>query len=83
MDDDAPLWLDTKGLSKGQVFVNDQNAGRFFTATGDGKAVGPQTRLYLPGPWLKTGTNELVIFDEHGFDPSRVRLEHGKQGPLD
>ena len=37
--------------------------------------VGPQTRLYVPPSWLKPdGDNEIMLFDEHGFDPSRVRL---------
>lgn len=73
-----PLWLDTAGLSKGQVYLNGNNVGRYFTADAAGKSVGPQTRLYLPPPWLHTepeDTNELIIFDEHGFDPYRTSLQ--------
>lgn len=70
-----PLWLEMNGMSKGQVFINGRNIGRYFTATASGKAVGPQTRLYVPDPWLRPGhPNEVMIFDEHGCEPSRVKL---------
>lgn len=78
------LWLDAAGLSKGQAFVNGHNLGRYFTATGKGKAVGPQSRLYVPGVWLAPdGRNEVMIFDEHGFDPRKVRLSFNERGDLD
>ena len=80
----APLWFNTAGLSKGQLYLNDHNVGRYFTATAEGKDVGPQRRLYLPSPWLsESETNELVIFDEHGFDPFQSRLVHAAAGDLD
>ena len=73
--DALPVWLEVTGLSKGQAFVNGQNLGRYFTATADGKPVGPQTRMYVPTCWLKAGhVNEVMIFDEHGFVPTKVRL---------
>jgi beta-galactosidase len=69
------LWVDTAGLSKGQVFVNGHNLGRYFTSTADGKPVGPQTRLYLPGSWVHSaGPSEVLVFDEHGFSPQRVKV---------
>ncbi len=70
-----PLHLDAAGLSKGQVFVNGHNAGRYWVATAKGKAVPPQTRYYLPEPWLHTDKpNDLVIFDEHGCTPDKCSL---------
>ncbi len=70
-----PCWLDVSGLSKGQAYVNGHNIGRYFTATSSGKSVGPQTRLYLPEPWLKTkGNNTITLFDEHGFAPNKVKI---------
>lgn len=73
-------WLDVSTLSKGQAYFNGQNLGRYFTATGQGKAVGPQTRLYVPQTWVKSGqANEIVIFDEHGFEATRVRLIYGPE----
>lgn len=72
---DVPLWLELPGLSKGQIFINGENLCRYFVATHTGKAVGPQKRYYLPASWLKPDEeNELLIFDEHGRDPSRVRV---------
>ncbi|MHC4612066.1 MAG: beta-galactosidase [Planctomycetota bacterium] len=71
----AAMQLDTAGLSKGHVFVNGQNLGRYFTATDDGRTTGPQQRLYVPGSWVKLDEeNELLLFDEHGFAPHRARI---------
>jgi hypothetical protein len=75
------LLLDCAGLSKGQVFVNRHHVGRFWTATATGKAVGPQTRLYIPPSALLGGSeNEVCIFDEHGFGPGKCRVLHADGG---
>jgi hypothetical protein len=77
-------WFDTSGLSKGHVFLNGRNLGRYFTATATSKSVGPQTRLFLPDPWLNGDEpNELLVFDEHGFAPDRTRLVGSRTGDLD
>lgn len=77
-DTDTPMRLDLGGLSKGQAFVNGNNLGRYFTATADGRAVGPQRSLYLPPSWVKPDeTNEVLLFDEHGFAPYRARIVFG------
>ena len=55
----ADTFLDTQALGKGQVWVNGHALGRFWN-------VGPQKTLYLPGPWLKAGSNEIIIFDLEG-----------------
>ena len=47
----------TSGFTKGVIFVNGRNLGRYWN-------IGPQKTLYLPGPWLKLGDNEIIIFDE-------------------
>ena len=71
----APIRLETTGLSKGHVFVNGQNLGRYFTATADGRPVGPQRWLYVPESWIKRDeVNEILIFDEHGFGPHRTHI---------
>eukprot|EP00045_Choanoeca_perplexa_P014683 m.174846 g.174846 ORF g.174846 m.174846 type:complete len:653 (+) comp16758_c0_seq5:27-1985(+) len=49
-------YIDTRGWGRGVVFLNGINLGRF---DGDG----PQFHIYLPGCWLRQGTNELVILD--------------------
>lgn len=72
---EAVLFVDTTGLSKGQIYVNGRHLGRYFTAAVGGKAVGPQTRFIIPAPYLHAGKpNDLVIFDEHGFAHGRLRL---------
>uniref|UniRef100_A0A8D0KVV7 Beta-galactosidase n=1 Tax=Strix occidentalis caurina TaxID=311401 RepID=A0A8D0KVV7_STROC len=50
-------FLKLQGWEKGVVFVNGQNLGRYWK-------IGPQETLYLPGPWLWKGSNEIVIFEE-------------------
>ncbi|XP_050571015.1 beta-galactosidase-1-like protein 2 isoform X2 [Cygnus atratus] len=50
-------FLKLQGWEKGVVFVNGHNLGRYWK-------IGPQETLYLPGPWLRKGNNEIVIFEE-------------------
>ena len=50
-------FLDMKNWGKGIVFVNGHNLGRYWR-------VGPQQTLYLPGCWLKKGSNSIVVFDQ-------------------
>jgi hypothetical protein len=79
---EVPLWLDTTGLSKGQAYIDGNNLGRYFTSTFQGRPVGPQVHLHVPLVWLKAAEpNELLIFDEHGFDPSRVKLVRSDERP--
>lgn len=76
---DTPLYFDAHGLSKGQVFVNGHNVGRYWTATNAGKSVNTSNRLHIPDAWLKSGasaSNEILIFDEGGFSPEKVTLTH-------
>ncbi len=81
---ELPRWFDTTGLSKGQLFVNGKNVGRYFTATATGKAVGPQTRLHIPDSMLKIDhSNEIAVFDEHGFPPFKTAITASPIGDLD
>ncbi|XP_023838635.1 beta-galactosidase-1-like protein 2 isoform X1 [Salvelinus sp. IW2-2015] len=62
------------GWSKGVVFINGQNLGRHWS-------IGPQKTLYLPGPWLKSGNNQIIVFEEQKADEKLVFVEnpdHGK-----
>jgi hypothetical protein len=73
-----PVYFDAAGLTKGQLYVNGRHVCRYFVATGNGKAVAGQHLYYIPGPWLSPeAENEILIFDEHGGNPSRCRLVHG------
>lgn len=78
----VPLWLEPRGMSKGQIFLNGRNVGRYFVATAQGTPTPPQKLYYLPDPWLYDDRpNELVLFDEHGMLPQRVRLVYNPMGP--
>jgi len=50
-------FLDMQDWGKGIVFVNGHNLGRYWK-------VGPQQTLYLPGCWLKKGSNTVQIFEQ-------------------
>lgn len=52
-------FLDLEGWGKGFVTINGFNLGRFWKK-------GPQKRLYVPGPILKQGENEVIIFETEG-----------------
>jgi beta-galactosidase len=49
-------FLDIRNLGKGALWINSHPIGRFWN-------VGPQQTLYVPGPWLHRGTNEIIVFD--------------------
>jgi beta-galactosidase len=55
----ADTYLDTRGVHKGEVWLNGDPLGRFWN-------IGPQYTLFAPGPWLKTGINEIIFFDALG-----------------
>ena len=59
VDEPADTFLDTRSLGKGEIWLNGQPLGRFWN-------VGPQVTLYVPAPWLRKGTNEIVVFDLEG-----------------
>jgi len=81
-DTDVPTFLEPRGMTKGQIYVNGHNVGRYFVSTADGESVTPQTRYYLPQPWINAeGDNELLIFDEHGARPDKCRLVFEPLGP--
>ncbi|KAJ3664570.1 hypothetical protein Zmor_000126 [Zophobas morio] len=60
-EDRTDTFLDMSEWNKGVVIVNGFVLGRYAF-------IGPQQTLYLPGPFLQPGDNEIVIF-EH-FEPA-------------
>ncbi|QTN00748.1 beta-galactosidase [Sediminibacillus dalangtanensis] len=70
---DAPghhdTFVDAAGFTKGNIFINGFNLGRYWNTAG------PQQRLYLPGPLLKEKHNELVILELEGTSVQHVQLE--------
>ena len=52
----ADTFLDVGTWGKGVLWVNGRCLGRFWN-------IGPTQTMYLPGPWLKPGRNEIVVLD--------------------
>jgi beta-galactosidase len=59
-------FLDTRRWGKGAVWINGHALGRFWN-------LGPQQTLYVPGPWLKKGMNDIVVFSQETPKDSRIR----------
>lgn len=49
-------YIDMSKYSRGIVYVNGHNLGRYWN-------VGPQQRLYCPAAWLNKGSNSIIVFD--------------------
>lgn len=56
LDRTGDAFLDVSNLGKGLIWINGHALGRFWN-------IGPQKTLYVPGPWLKKGKNDVVIFE--------------------
>jgi beta-galactosidase len=52
-------FLDVSKWGKGLVWVNGKCLGRFWN-------IGPTQTMYVPGPWLKKGANEVIVLDLMG-----------------
>jgi beta-galactosidase len=65
-------FLDLRGWTKGVVWINGHNLGRFWQ-------IGPQQTLYVPGPWLRRGANQLVVLD---LAPSGQKSVEGLDEPV-
>lgn len=61
-------YLDFEGWGKGCAFINGFNLGRFWQ-------VGPQKRLYIPGPLIRKGKNEIILFETEGKAGETISLE--------
>ena len=59
-------FLDLRNWSKGVVWVNGHNLGRYWN-------IGPQQTLYVPGPWLRKGKNEVTVFEE--LEPKKAVIQ--------
>ncbi len=61
----SDTYIDVSAYTKGIVWVNGHNLGRFWN-------IGPQKRLFCPSPWLKEGINEIIVFDLHQTEAKPV-----------
>lgn len=64
----ADTFLRLDGFTKGVAFINGFNIGRYFNIAG------PQKTLYIPAPLLKTGENEIVVFEQEATQCNEVVL---------
>ncbi len=72
VDRPGDTFLDTSAFTKGFVWVNGHPLGRIWN-------IGPQKTLYLPGPWLHKGANDVIVFDLEG---APGRTVEGRAAPI-
>ena len=65
--DGKDCFVNMKGFTKGYVFVNGFNLGRYWD-------IGPQKALYLPGALLKD-KNEIVILETEKYSSAEVTIQ--------
>ncbi|BDT57305.1 beta-galactosidase [Massilia varians] len=68
----ADTFLDMSSWGQGIVWINGRCLGRYWS-------IGPTQTMYLPGPWMKTGRNEVVVLDLTGPRASRIE---GRTTPI-
>ena len=64
----ADTFVRLDGFTKGCVYINGFNLGRYWNPAG------PQKTLYLPAPLLKDGENEIVVLELEGFEKPEILL---------
>lgn len=60
-------FLDCSTLGKGVVFLNGRNIGRYWK-------IGPVQYLYLPGAWMQSGKNQLIVFETEQTCPDELHF---------
>jgi beta-galactosidase len=70
LDKAGDTFLDFTEWGKGAAWINGHSLGKFWN-------IGPQQTLYVPGPWLRKGENELVVFVLEDTGVRKIRgLDH-------
>lgn len=69
-DGPGDRYLRLDGWTKGNAFVNGFNLGRYWSR-------GPQRTLYIPGPLIRAGANEIAILELQGSPTRQVRFVAG------
>jgi beta-galactosidase len=76
LNDTADTYLDMSSWGKGFVIINGHNLGRYWN-------IGPQQTIYVPGPWLRKGNNEVLVSDVLGDTQRWLKtLDHPVLGEL-
>lgn len=73
VDVPGDVYLDMSGWAKGYLWVNGRLLGRYWS-------VGPQLRLFCPGPWLKAGENEVLVLDLHRVEGAVIAAADSLHG---
>jgi beta-galactosidase len=63
--DQADTFLDMSTWGQGVVWVNGRCLGRYWS-------IGPTQTMYLPGPWIRKGRNDIVVLDLTGPTAARI-----------
>ncbi len=66
LSETGDTYFDMSNYSKGVLYVNGHNLGRYWN-------IGPQQRLYCPANWLKKGKNEILVFDMYQLQAAAVK----------
>ncbi len=66
-EESCDTFLDFAGWGKGCAFINGFHLGRFWE-------IGPQKRLYIPGPLIRKGENEIILFETEGKVTKTISL---------
>ena len=70
----ADTFVDAQSAEKGELWWNGQALGRVWN-------IGPQRALYAPAPWVKAGSNAVILFDLFGKGVRAVQgLDHPNLG---
>ncbi|HUB50717.1 MAG TPA: beta-galactosidase family protein [Terracidiphilus sp.] len=72
VDHPGDTFLDTGNFTKGFVWIDGHPLGRIWN-------IGPQRTLYVPGPWLHAGANDVIVFD---LDSAPGRTIAGRATPI-
>ncbi|OQP63901.1 hypothetical protein A3860_23505 [Niastella vici] len=72
LDRTGDTFLDMGTWGKGIVWLNGHCLGRFWN-------IGPTQTMYVPGPWLKKGVNEIIVLDYNG---PKMNVLAGLEKPL-
>lgn len=69
VDEPADTFLALPGWTKGVVWLNGFNLGRYWER-------GPQKTLYVPAPLLRRGENKLIVFELHSTQTLTVEFRN-------
>ncbi|WP_282767716.1 glycoside hydrolase family 35 protein [Coprobacillus cateniformis] len=65
VDECQDTFIDCHQLGKGCIFINGFHLGRYWSR-------GPIEYLYLPGPLLKKGMNQIIVFETEGVAMNNI-----------